>query len=233
MSSPIRIYIGTEPAQWLPTAVLKRSILVRTKAAVEFYDLIGLDLGLKTKMYTGFSFYRFAIPEQCGYTGRAIYLDADMVVLGDIDQLYQLDMEEKPALARVCDPTTVFTSVMLMNCEKLVHWKIREWVALINAGLTSYQGCMSGSPSGMNFGDFGALPPQWNDFDKYDETTKLIHYTHVPTQPWKRPGHPYKGAFLQELQAALRDGSISREQVEREINAGHIYSGILLDMDKG
>lgn len=231
MSKPIRIFIGTEPVQWLPTEVLKRSILTRTKAEVEFHDLIGMNLGLKMKMYTGFSFYRFAIPEQCGYEGKAIYLDADMVTLGDIEELYNLDLSDRPALAKVRDKTTMFTSVMLLDCPRLKHWKVKEWVALINAGLTSYQGCMSGGPSGMNFGDFAVLPDYWNHFDHYDDTTKLIHYTHVPTQPWKKPGHPYRGAFLNELNECLKDGTISEEDVKREIKAKHVYPNILMDME--
>lgn len=232
MSEPIRIYIGTEPAQWLPTEVLKRSILRRTKAPVEFHDLIGMDLGLKIKMYTGFSFYRFAIPECCGYRGRAIYLDADMVTLGDIEELYTLDLKEKPALAKRLDEKSSFTSVMLMDCERLKHWRVKEWVALINLGLTSYAGCMSGGPSGMNFGDFGRLPEEWNHFDFCDEATKLIHYTNVPTQPWKRAKHPYRGPFLEELHLSLKEGALAAGDVEREIEANHIYPTILADMEE-
>ncbi len=231
MVDPIRIFIGTEPAQWLATEVLKRSILTRTKAKVEFEDLIGIDLGLRLKMYTGFSFYRFAIPEKCGYKGRGIYLDADMVVLGDIADLNSMEMNDYPALARIRDPQTAFTSVMLMDCDKLKHWKIKEWVALINAGLTSYPGCMSGGPSGMNHGDFGPLPEVWNHFDHYDDTTQLIHYTNVPTQPWKRAGHPFRGAFLSEMKAAIEDGTVSEKDVLREIEKKHIYPNILVDME--
>ena len=232
MEESIRIFIGTEPAQWLATEVLKRSILKRTDSSVVFNDLIGLDLGLRSKMYTGFSFYRFAIPEKCGYQGRAIYLDADMVVLGDIANLYNLEMKNYNALARVRDSQSTFTSVMLMDCAKLKHWKVKEWVALINAGLTSYQGCMGGTPAGMNFGDFGPLPEVWNHFDHYNETTQLIHYTHVPTQPWKKEGHPFRGAFLQELKACLEDGTVTEKDVQREIEKKFIYPNILKDMEE-
>jgi len=232
MSDPVKIFIGTEPAQWLPTEVLKRSILTRTETEVEFCDLIGIDLGLRLKMYTGFSFYRYAIPEKSGFKGRSLYLDADMVVLGDINQLNTLEMNGHNALARVRDPHTFFTSAMLMDCDKLKHWKVKEWVALINAGLTSYPGCMSGSPSGMNHDDFGPLPEVWNHFDYYDDTTQIIHYTNVPTQPWKKPGHPYRGAFLTELKAALEDGTVTEEDVHREIKIKHIYPNILHDMEE-
>lgn len=232
MNEPIRIFIGTEPMQWLPTEVLKRSILRRTKQEVLFENLIGIDLGLKLKMYTGFSFYRFAIPEKCGYKGRAIYLDADIVVLSDIQELISMEMGDYKALAKLHEKDLAFTSVMLLNCEKLTHWKIKEWVALINAGLTSYQGCMTGSPSGMNHGDFGPLPEIWNDFDHYDDKTKIIHYTHVPTQPWKKGGHPFRGAFLMELQKCLDENSITIKDVEEEIEKKHIYPNILQDLEE-
>jgi lipopolysaccharide biosynthesis glycosyltransferase len=218
--------------QWLATEVLKRSILVRTKAKVEFEDLIGIDLGLKLKMYTGFSFYRFAIPEKCNYQGKSIYLDADMVVLGDIDELYHLDMNDYNALSLTQDKIKWFTSVMLMNNEKLKHWKVKEWVALINTGLASYGATMTGQPSGLNAGDFGPLPNYWNHFDFYDDTTRLIHYTNVPTQPWKKAGHPYRGAFLKELKAALDDKTVTVDDVKREIEAKHIYPAILEDMEE-
>lgn len=232
MGDVIRIFVGTEPMQWLPTKVLKRSILTRTKAKVEFEDLIGIDLGLKLKMYTGFSFYRFSIPEKCGYKGRAIYLDADMVVLGDIQELYELDMDGHNALALSGGKGIWYTSVMLLDNDKLQHWKVKEWVALINAGLTSYQGTMSGQSSGMNAEDFGPLPPYWNNFDYYDDNTRLIHYTHVPSQPWKKGGHKYRGAFLEELKAALDDNTVTVDDVKREIEAKHIYPEILDDMDE-
>jgi lipopolysaccharide biosynthesis glycosyltransferase len=231
--SMIRIFIGTEPMQWLPTEVLKRSVQRRTKAKVEFQNLEGIPLKFKAiKMYTGFSFYRFSIPEKCGFQGRAIYLDADMVCLADIEELYQAEMK-KPALAKTEDDgISFFTSTMLLDCTKLKHWKVHDWVALINAGLTSYQGCMSGTVQGMNHNDFAPLDPLWNDFDHYDEKTRLIHYTNVPTQPWKREGHPFRGAFLSELDTCLKEGSLTRQQVEEEIAKKHIYPTLLEDMEE-
>jgi hypothetical protein len=60
----------------------------------------------------------------------------------------------------------------------------------------------------------------------------LIHYTNVPTQPWKKAGHPYRGAFLKELKAALDDKTVTVDDVKREIEAKHIYPTILNDMEE-
>ena len=45
---------------------------------------------------TGFSFSRFRIPQLCNWTGRGIYLDADMLVFTDIARLWQTDMQGTP-----------------------------------------------------------------------------------------------------------------------------------------
>lgn len=228
----IRVYIGTEPAQWLPTEVLKHSILRRSKSQFEFSELKNIPLKLQIKMYTGFSFYRFYIPEACHYEGRAIYLDADIVVLSDLQELIDLDMQGKGVLAREFPKIHgYFTSVMLMDCPKLKNWKIHDWVTLINAGIASYDGTMAGAPSGLNHKDFGTFPKYWNDLDYWDDQTKILHYTHVPTQPWKIPGHKYAWVFLQELKSALAHKIVSVADVEREILAGHIYPKILEDAE--
>lgn len=233
--NPIRIFIGTEPKQWLPTEVLRWSIQRRTSAPVDFQELKHIPLNLKGEMYTGFSFYRFSIPEICAYKGRAIYLDADIVVLDDIQNLIDYDMKEHAALARPVKQETEggrYTSVMLLDNEKLKHWKISDWVEKINKNPNLYNDTLWASPQGLNAADFGDLPPFWNDLDHYDENTKIIHYTNVPMQPWKRAGHPYGNVFLKELKSAIDEDEIPTDAIEREIRQGHLYPELLQDLEK-
>src|SRR5262249_27501498 len=103
---------------------------------------------------------------------------------------------------------------------------------LINADLSSYTGTLWGDPSGLSYRDFGPLEEAWNHLDYYDQTTKLIHYTSVPNQPWKKPGNAYASLFLRELRQALAEGAIERSLVEKEIAEGHVYPEILTDMAK-
>ncbi len=226
----IKVFIGTEPAQWLPTEVLKWSVLKRTQSPVEFRELKDIPLKLKIKMYTGFSFYRFSIPDACHFEGRAIYLDADIVVLCDLLELFQLDMQDKGALARPVNERSWLTSVMLLDCARLKHWKIHDWVTLINSGMASYKGTMRADPTGLNHRDFGNLAEYWNHLDFVDEKTKIVHYTDVPRQPWKTPGHPFANTFLKELKAAIDAGAITTKAIEDEIKAGHVYPTLLQDV---
>jgi lipopolysaccharide biosynthesis glycosyltransferase len=228
---PIKVFIGTEEAQTLPTEVLKYSIRRRTANPVEFHLLRDIPLKLNKKMYTGFSFFRFAIPQFCDYKGKAIYLDADMVVLGDIAELYSLPFAGKGALARPCPPASWYTSAMVLDCALLKHWDIFKWETLINAGVASYKGTLWGETSGLTYQDFAPLPEYWNHLDTFDATTKNIHYTNVPRQPWKTPGHPFAAVFLKELKAAMHEGVVSETDVKKEIASEHIYADILKDVE--
>ncbi len=225
-----KVFIGTEDAQWLPTEVLKYSITSRSQEDYAFKELKNIPLKLKIKMYTGFSFYRFAIPEICHYQDRALYLDADMVVQCNLKELFEIEMGENGVLSRPHHKeVSYFTSVMLMACDRLKQWKINQWATLINADIAPYDATMMARPSGLCHQEFGPLEPQWNDLDRWSEQTKILHYTHVPSQPWKKPGHPFAFVFLKEMQATLNKHLITIEEVKKEIDKGHVYADILQD----
>lgn len=229
----IKVFIGTEEMQWLAAEVLKHSIRKRTKAEVEFHELKDMKTGLQLKTYTGFSFNRWYIPEACHYEGKAIYLDADIVVLGDIAEFHNLDMQGKGAMARAhSNRAFYYTSVMLLDCPKLTHWKMNEWATLINTGFLNYDAVMCAARESIAYPDFMPMPDYWNHLDHWDETTKILHYTRVPTQPWKKGGHPLGYIFRRELKSAITEGVLTRADVEKEIAAKHVYAELLEDTDK-
>ena len=66
--------------------------LSRDENSVWFSDP-AKKLGWRTEKWaTPFSGFRWAIPEYCGFEGRAIYMDADVVVLCDLAELWQHPM---------------------------------------------------------------------------------------------------------------------------------------------
>ena len=52
----------------------------------------------RNRARTPFSFAWFAIPELCGHAGRAIYLDSDMLVFGDINELESMPFSDAHVL---------------------------------------------------------------------------------------------------------------------------------------
>ena len=232
---PIRIFVGTDDTQVVPTAVLKHSILSRTRAEVEFRDLHNLETGLEDRFYTGFSFYRWGIPSFCKFEGRAIYLDADIVVLCDIRELWGLNLNGHSHLARPRPRFRsrrlrfqrlggAYTSVVLIDCPRARGWNFREWCERAANDKDFYRQvmwCLPGSATAMGRGD---LPKEYNDLDHYElGQTKVLHYTDLPNQPWKRTGHPHEDVFRQALRDAYQDHAVDLDTVKEEIARGNIH----------
>ena len=87
----IHVYIGCNPngSDDRPATVLERSIVANTDANVKFHR-IGDGTGS-----TGFSGSRFLLAQASITSEYAIYLDSDMLVFGDIEELYDYRREGK------------------------------------------------------------------------------------------------------------------------------------------
>ena len=94
MSDKVRIFIGTsangEDAEAEMT--YEYSLRKNTNREVEItwmkqtHDTSSIWGGWQTERWsTPFSGYRWAIPEACGFEGRAIYTDCDMINFRDIN----------------------------------------------------------------------------------------------------------------------------------------------------
>jgi len=58
-----------------------------------FYSAPDLDEGWRTERWgSPFTALKWAVPFMCGYSGRAVYVDPDFVVRGDLADLWHLEM---------------------------------------------------------------------------------------------------------------------------------------------
>ncbi|UCE77317.1 MAG: hypothetical protein JSU62_03695, partial [Gammaproteobacteria bacterium] len=75
---------------------------------------------------------RFMPPELMGYQGRAVVIDPDIFAIADIWELLSRDMQGKAIMCRPRSGTKgvidrcLASSVMLLDCAKLTHWKVEE-----------------------------------------------------------------------------------------------------------
>lgn len=135
---------------------------------------------------TPFSCFRLAIPELCGFEGRAIYLDADMLVLSDISELWRM----APTRGRAMRCINLYrTDVSVIDCSWFGVQSFWPRIAVMKAGharlgdyLRSLNGRGAIDPS---------LPVTWNDCDGehyvlHPHEVNLVHYTNV------RTGQPYR-----------------------------------------
>lgn len=257
MTAPIRVSIGTQPDQWLAAAVLKSSIIRRTDRPVEFTESWDRTAGWhpvyraapSLNFGTAFSQWRWLVPLVYGHAGRAIYLDADQVVLADIAELFgwplttmgRTDRVDAAKFAAVIgaegnhgskgppEPTAVQTSVMVYDCARC-DWDYAELVASVNAGTLA------------------ALPGKIPDAHFRDhKDPRRVSYGHLMTATWVpddeiarldpawnhlnlyEPGRTRLCHFTVTAEQCWRTGDTSKperrlwqDELRASITAGHI-----------
>jgi hypothetical protein len=75
------------------------------------------------------------------------------------------------------------TSVMLLDCDKLTHWRFDEQFNELFEFKRDYMKwvCLKYEPKES----IGFFEPEWNDFDHLTQDTKMLHTTKRRHQPWK------------------------------------------------
>ena len=220
---PIRIFIGSSVRNVIEQKVYCYTLKKHTQRPIDFNIIDGLN-GTVTNLDTGevkqlpsdttkyipgataFTLARWAIPEWCGYQGKAIYCDSDQLAMADIAELWDLDLGESffaavPVKKAKCYPHYVrlflqnyleaeddyyLASVMLMDCEKASGWSLDSLVKLVNAGAFTLEQMMYlCAPFRDYFGiTIKALPNEWNHLDVVYPESKIVHFTDMSTQPW-------------------------------------------------
>ncbi|MCB9830997.1 MAG: hypothetical protein H6807_00880 [Planctomycetes bacterium] len=132
---------------------------------------------------------RFMPPELMGYEGRAVVIDPDIFAVADVMELFDKDMDGKAILCRMRSGPKGYidkcmaSSVMLLDCAKLGHWKCEEQFRAMFRFERDYQPWIC-----LKLEDretIGFFENEWNDFDKLTSDTKMLHNTRRRTQPWK------------------------------------------------
>ena len=132
---------------------------------------------------------RFMPPELMGYRGRAVVVDPDVFAVGDVFELLSRDMAGKAIMCRTrAGAKRIYdgnyaSSVMLLDCAKLRHWQVEKQFRELFTFERDYRRWINLQYEDP--GTIGRLEPEWNDFDRLTEQTKMVHNTRRKTQPWK------------------------------------------------
>jgi len=248
MQDVVRIYVGTDRSQLLAVAVLEHSIRRHTRRPVQVCPLIDLDLpeprDIRQGSRTNFSFARFAIPELAGYRGRALYLDADMLVFRDIGELWDIPLDGASVAIQQEIPEHAVShqkagaparrvkqcSVMLIDCAR-AGWDVHRIVAGLDGRYTyeelMYELCVL-PESEVRY----AVPFEWNSLEHFDETTCLIHYTDMDTQPWVSAHNRHGRLWLEEVRLMLESGALSEREVRTEVELGYFRPSLPIELEE-
>lgn len=172
---PLRIFVGYDQRQPIAPQVLMHSIYARASGPVSITPLVLSQLPVQRMGLTEFTYSRYLVPHLCGYEGRAIFMDADMLCLADV---YELDEICSPQIASVCvvknERRFEWPSLMYFNnahCRNLKPTLVQE-----------------GQPQSLGWAtSVGEIPSEWNHLVGYDaprSDAKIVHFTQgIPCFP--------------------------------------------------
>ena len=191
----IPIFVGYDPREAVAYHVCVNSIVRQASQPVA---IIPLALNLftdYTETHTDgsnqFIYSRFLVPHLMDYTGHAIFIDGDMIVRGDIAELwnlrrhdldvqvvkhdYQTKMTEKYLGSKNENyPRKNWSSVILWNCQNPANKKLTPQFIEKATGAELHRFTW------ISDDRIGALPVEWNwlpDEFGADVNAKLLHYT--------------------------------------------------------
>ncbi len=177
MNEPLRVYVGFDPRQPVAYNVAAYSIMSRSSKPVAITPLVLPTLPIQRTGLTSFTFSRWLAPAISSYSGWSIFVDSDVLCLGDISDLQGLayldsvvnDAKDTPVFVSKNKLKFEWASVMVFNNE---HCKILtpEFVDDPKNSLFDFAWAKR----------VGNLPAAWNHLVGYDEPdpkARLIHFT--------------------------------------------------------
>ena len=195
----LQIFIGLDSRQPLAHTVAYSSLIHHASRPVSVTPLLLRQLPISRRGLTEFTFSRYLVPWLMGYRGVGLFIDPDVVVVGDVwdilkhiggDALYVVNHAER----------FEWPSVMLFDCARC---------ATLTPELIE-----SGAPQLLDWAEsIGELPAEWNHLVGYNAPNpqaKIVHFTAgIPHFPETRhlAGGEWRDAWRNALRTALHSVS--------------------------
>ena len=192
---PIPVFIGYDPREAIAYHTCVNSIIRNSSRPVAIVP-VALNLfrdyaETHTDGSNHFIYTRFLVPYLMEYQGWAIFIDGDMIVRGDIAELWDLRQYTKDAMVVKHDyktrmkekylgspnedyPRKNWSSVILWNCNAIRNRQLDPEFVQKSTGAFLHRF------SWIDDSRLGELPPEWNWLpDEYgpNSNAKLLHYT--------------------------------------------------------
>lgn len=194
----IRIFVGYDERESAVFHTFNQSVIDNTESPVALVPLHGPMLDGFDGQQDGtnrFIYSRYLVPLLCNYKGWALFMDGDMIALGDLQELWDMRDESKAVLVVKHNYRTVFprkylgtplendnvdyprknwSSVMLWNCGHEANRVLtRQFVATAGPKVLHRFAWLHNDV-------IGSLPGEWNHLvDEFlpGRPPRLIHYT--------------------------------------------------------
>ena len=193
--TPIPVFVGYDPREAIAYHTCVNSIIRHASQPVAIIPIaLNLFQDYKETHTDGsnhFIYTRFLVPHLMGFKGWAIFIDGDMIVRGDIVELWNLREVDKDVMVvkhdyQTCMPVKYlgaknenyprknWSSVILWNCNSFPNRQLTPEFVQTSSGSFLHRFAW------LDDNRIGDLPPEWNWLpDEYGPNlnAKLLHYT--------------------------------------------------------
>ncbi|MEL0107169.1 MAG: hypothetical protein VW802_09515 [Rhodospirillaceae bacterium] len=183
--TPLRIFIGYDDRQIPASSALIQSIINTCSKPVAITPLVLPALPTDRAGLTPFTYSRFLTPWLCNFEGWALFMDNDMLAIGDLAELFDYADDQYAIMVNKSIEPFEWASVMLFNCAHPAN-KVMTPEFLSDPD-------QSGAPHSFEWlgqdkdALIGAFTSEWNHTIGYDQPrndAKIAHYTMgIPAHP--------------------------------------------------
>ena len=196
------VFIGFEPAEEVAYHTLVSSILNNTSRPVNIVALDKRNLGychkrpLDPKQSNSFTYIRFLVPWLSDYTGWSLFMDCDMILRTDINDIFALANDNYDVM---CVQHPDYDSVVEKKYLDTIQYNYpkKNWSSVM---LFNNEKCRKLNPLYIDYATpkelhrmewaekIGELPKEWNHLvgeQVENSEAKIVHYT-LGTPCWPR-----------------------------------------------
>lgn len=180
----IRVFIGWDRREKIAADVLAHSIKNRSSKPVSITEIRLEQLEDFSRPWnplqsTEFSFSRFMVPCLCDYEGWAIFMDCDMLCLGDVADLWSL-RDDRYAVQVVKHDYRPTETTKFLNQPQTLYAK-KNWSSVMlfnNAKCQALTPEYVNTATGLDLHQFkwtdavGDLPEEWNHLVRSEPASK-------------------------------------------------------------
>lgn len=196
MSEPLKLFIGYDSKEPVAYHVLCHSIIETSSVPVSITPIALPNIANLFKrdrsqlQSTEFSFSRFLVPYLSQYEGWSLFMDCDMLVRGDLAELFDLKDHRYSVMA--CKHDYVPKDTVKFLGQTQTQYAKKNWSSVIlfnNSRCTALTPAYVNTATGLELhqfkwlnddGEIGALPIEWNWLVgeyPYNEAAKNVHFT--------------------------------------------------------
>lgn len=165
----LNVFIGFDVRQPIAYNVAQYSVIKNASQPVSVIPLMLNQLPIKRRGLTEFTYSRFLVPYLSNYSGMSMFMDPDMIVTGDVVELFKAADPIKAVSVVQEQARFEWPSMMVFSnscCKKLTP----EFVEDTSNALFDFEWAPS----------VGELPKEWNKccfYDQSDDEANLYHFT--------------------------------------------------------